>query len=173
MCFHATVTEVSVQGRLEGRCVWEGVLFNAKTRRAQRKVARSFTLLYRGLAVRWALDRIGHWKLQHVLPSTTRRYSRVQLCATNRARRLCTAIHPNLPEPRRFSQRDGAPTCSRLWACGGAKPTASRRSVLVAASPRCGLPGWRGGAGPGFLKPPARGASVPLLRIVRGGFVGT
>ena len=52
---------------------------------------------------------------------------------------LCTAIHPNLPEPRRFSKGDGAPACCRLCASARSKPTASRRSGLVAVPPRCVL----------------------------------
>ncbi len=49
----------------------------------------------------------------------------------------CIAICPILRGPRRFSKGGGAPTCSRLRATHRTKPAASRRSALVAASPRC------------------------------------
>jgi len=51
---------------------------------------------------------------------------------------LCTAICRIPRAPRRFFAEDGAPTCSRLWTSERIKPATSRRSVLVAALPRCG-----------------------------------
>ena len=53
-------------------------------------------------------------------------------------RRPCTTISQNLCKPRGLPRaRAECP----VWACGNAKPVENRRSVLVAALPRCALSG--------------------------------
>jgi hypothetical protein len=52
---------------------------------------------------------------------------------------FCSAISRNRCGWRRFCERGGAPTCSRLQATDHTKPAASRRSALVVAWPRCAL----------------------------------